>query len=99
MSNKKYIKYKLDRVFTTNVIIEVHEDVDLNDVDNLIFPFYDEGELENLDWKPHFSQNSFTREEIELTDLDKSEEFSTFQGNLFLVSSNDDGDLEILKKD
>ena len=51
-------------------------------VDNLIFPFMDVlGELEHLDWEPHYSQNTFSSEEIEFTDVDEfpdneGEEFS-----------------------
>ena len=73
MENKKYIKYKLDRVFTTNVLIEINEDVDKDDVDNLIFPFMGEYESDHLDWEPHYSQKSISSEEI---DFEEEEEKS-----------------------
>ena len=104
MKNKKYLKYKLDRVITTDVVIEVDEDVNMVKVDNLIFPFMDGlGELEHLDWEPHYSQNTFSSEEIEFTDEEEfpdneGEEFSKGKGNLYIVSSTDDDFLEILPK-
>ena len=104
MENKKYLKYKLDRVITTDIVIEVDEDVNMVKVDNLIFPFMDVfGELEHLDWEPHYSQNTFSSEEIEFTDVEEfpdneGEEFSKGKGNLYIVSSTDDDSLEILPK-
>ena len=70
MEDKKYIKYKLDRVFTTNVMVEVNEDVDKDVVDSLIFTQFlnMEGELEDSYWRPHYSQNSFSSEEIDFDD-------------------------------
>ena len=60
-------------------------------------------ELEHLDWEPHYSQNTFSSEEIEFTDVDEfpdneGEEFSKGKGNLYIVSSTDDDSLEILPK-
>jgi len=97
MERKRHIKYKLDRVFTTNVLIEVNEDVDKDDVDNLIFPFMDECELEHLDWEPHYSQNSISSEEIDFEE-EEEKSFSKEKGNLYTVSSTDDDSLEIIPK-
>ena len=98
MENKKYLKYTLDRVITTDVVIEVDEDVNMVKVDNLIFPFMDVfGELEHLDWEPHYSQNTFSSEEIDFDD-DVEKSFSKEKGNLYTVSSTDDDCLEIITK-
>ena len=98
MENKKYLKYKLDRVITTDVVIEVDEDVNMVEVDNLIFPFMDVfGELEHLDWEPHYTQNTYSLEEIDFDD-DVEKSFSKEKGNLYTISSTDDDSLEIITK-
>ena len=98
MENKTYLKYTLNRVITTDVVIEVDEDVNMVKVDNLIFPFMDVfGELEHLDWEPHYSQNTFSSEEIDFDD-DVEKSFSKEKGNLYTVSSTDDDCLEIITK-
>ena len=55
------------------------------------------GELEHLDWEPHYSQNTFSSEEIDFDD-DVEKSFSKEKGNLYTVSSTDDDCLEIITK-
>ena len=91
-------------------MVEVNEDVDKDVVDSLIFTQFlnMEGELEDSYWRPHYSQNSFSSEEIDFDDdVEKSLKCkvgvvnisnSKEKGNLYTLSSTDDDFLEIIPK-